>query len=179
MGDRILGLLATPDFSRGASVMAIITLGYLFHMLSSYFDVALGLVHRQYFSTLSIITGALCTLALNFILIPRLSILGAAIASAIGFSVQFTMSYCIAMVYTELRVDIRFPGKIVAYSVLMGLLVWVAARYIAVPRVAGLMLPVIVGFLAYVSLLYVSGVLTPSMMRTAWGGIRGRLFKGA
>src|SRR6202034_2195798 len=93
----LMALIAGPGFASGAAIMPIVALGYFFLLLSSFSDLALGLVYRQYLTTLSMTAAALFNLALNFLLIPTLGILGAALATAAACLLHFLVSWQFAV----------------------------------------------------------------------------------
>ena len=123
LGDPVLRLLSTEEFVRGAPLIPLITLGYALHMLSSYFDVMLGLAGRQIWSTVAIGFAAATNISLNFILVPTLGITGAAYATAIGFGVQFGVATLQGVKHVKLQFHWIFLLKAVIASMLMGIFV--------------------------------------------------------
>jgi O-antigen/teichoic acid export membrane protein len=119
LGRPALLLLTTPAFVEGATIIPIITVGYVFHVLASFYDVLLGLVHRQYISTVSFVIAFVVNFVLNLVLIPRYFILGAAWATSIAFAIQFLFSLSF---WAWQRHEIKgpqFPGKMFISAVLM------------------------------------------------------------
>lgn len=92
IGEPLLKILTTEEFSVGYLVMPIILLGYLFLMLSAYFESILALKHKPYLSSIFTVSACVMNIFLNFILIPRFSYLGAAVATTLSFSVQLFLS---------------------------------------------------------------------------------------
>ncbi|MFA6321523.1 MAG: oligosaccharide flippase family protein [Candidatus Omnitrophota bacterium] len=125
LGRQILALVATTEFMSGAPVIAIVACGYLFLMLSSYYEVSLGLAHKQYLSTVSAVAACVINFFLNIILVPKYAILGAAFATFLSFLSQLLMSYMFekrrAMI---LKTDVRFVMRISAVSVVTGLVAY-------------------------------------------------------
>lgn len=124
LGVPILRLLSTEEFVRGATLVPVITLAYTFHMLSSYYDVSLGLVGQQLWSTINISIAAGVNLLLNYALIPTWGIAGAASATALGFGLQFCLSAWRGSRQVQLKFDWRCFAKVCLASLGMGLMLW-------------------------------------------------------
>lgn len=141
----VLSILTTPEFLRGAQLAPLVTLGYVFHMMGSYFAVSLGLMHKQIWSTISIFIAAAANIALNFLLIPVLGILGAAIATCISFGVQMVINIVMGSRYIQLDFDWRFFGKVAFSSFVMGAII----SMIEPAGIVYLLLVVLLGVLTY------------------------------
>ena len=70
----------------------MITAGYTLHMISSYFDIGLGLHGKQRWSSVAMVFAVTVNVVLNWILIPRYGLTGAAAATMIAFGVQAVTS---------------------------------------------------------------------------------------
>lgn len=158
----LLRLLTSAEFVRGASLVPIITAAYVLHMMSSYFDVSLGLVGKQVWSTISISIGMVVNIGLNLVFIPRWGILGAAITTLIGFSVQFALSASIGSKSIPLPFDLRFFLKALAACGVMAAVVDAipVATHIGLVPVA-----VVVGACVYVGVLMALRALSPADLR--------------
>jgi O-antigen/teichoic acid export membrane protein len=97
IGDQLLKILSTNEFASGYLVIPIILLGYLFLMLSAYFETILSLKNKPHFSTIFTVLACIVNLALNFILIPKFSYMGAAIATTLSFGTQLLMTSIYAL----------------------------------------------------------------------------------
>ena len=91
-GKPILQLLAPPSFGSAAPVISVVMAGYLLLMLSAYYETAMGLVYKQWLSTVATVIALASNVALNFALIPRFGIIGAAVATGVAFAVQLIFS---------------------------------------------------------------------------------------
>ncbi|HRA74085.1 MAG TPA: oligosaccharide flippase family protein, partial [Flavobacterium sp.] len=92
VGDLVLKLLSTQAFARGYLVVPIILAGYLFSMLSAYFEVMLTLKNKPYLSVIFTVIACLMNIFFNFLLIPKFSYLGAAVATMLSFAIQLNLS---------------------------------------------------------------------------------------
>jgi O-antigen/teichoic acid export membrane protein len=161
----VLALLATEEFVKGAPLVPLITVAYALHMLSSLFDVNLGLVGKQAWSTVNITIAMAMNIALNFFFVPAWGIAGAAITTLIGFSIQFTLSAAMGNRFIKLPVDLSFLMKSFASAALMGLVM----SALPVSRLRWLLLPaVVLGVVVYTGLmLWLRGV-SADELRSLW-----------
>lgn len=155
LGRPIISVLATEEFISGAPLIAMITAGYFFLMIAGFFDIALGLVHRQYLSTISMIIACGLNFTLNSLLIPRFSILGAAVSTCLAFLCQFLVSFVLASRYKLLRVDFSFVAKILLISSIMGAAVYGASLTVIQASLASLLLLTLLGVIIYSILLLI------------------------
>lgn len=119
VGDQLLVILSTKEFASGYLVIPIILLGYLFLMLSAYFESILALKNKPYLSTFFTVFACIINVGLNFAFIPRFSYLGAAIATTLSFGVQFTLSSIIALRENLVTLKIKPILKITVASTAM------------------------------------------------------------
>jgi len=177
LGERLLMILAPPEFLPGAPLMAIITVGYLFHMLGSYFDITLGLAHRQHLSTFSILIAFGVNFILNMLLIPHYSILGAAIATSMAFFVQFLASLWWAKKYLNLKANLWYPAKIMFASLAMGAVVYGLSYATESRGVAALLSLTLFGVLVYGAALVIFRVVAPTTIGPILTVIKARLLQ--
>lgn len=124
LGKNLIAVVATHEFMRGVPLIALISYGYIFSIMASFFEVELGLAHRQYWFTISITTGCAVNLVLNILLIPRYSIMGAAIATFAGFLTQLVVSFIASRKYKILSSSPAFIIKIISSASIMGIIVY-------------------------------------------------------
>jgi O-antigen/teichoic acid export membrane protein len=153
-GRQILAIAATHDFLRGAPIISIIACGYFFLMCSSYYDISLGLVHKQYLSTVSAVLACAINFFLNLLLVPRYSIFGAAAATLISFLCQFAFSYLFERRLAKiLDTDFAFIIRAFAVSVLSGLIIYSIVYYVKPINIIHNMLFGTLGFIIYAILI--------------------------
>jgi O-antigen/teichoic acid export membrane protein len=89
----LLALVVGPDYAAGGGVIAWTAVGVLLQGVYLLTSIGLNITkHTQYYPV-STIAGAACNVALNFVLIPRFGIIGAAWANAAGYAVQAAVAY--------------------------------------------------------------------------------------
>jgi len=167
LGRPILATLATPQFTAGAPLMAVVTLGYLFLMLAAFFETALGWVHRQHLCTVSVLSAFAVNMILNFALIPRFTIYGAAVATSMAFLFQLALSYMLARPYRLIAVDMKFPVMVTLASAMMGGAVYALTFLFPERGVVPLLILPMAGVLIYCGLLLMMKTVTPDYLKSA------------
>ena len=165
LGAALLSVMATNDFVSGAAVIPIVMAGYTFSMLSSYYEVMLGLVRRQYLSTVGALIAFAVNLGLNFLLIPPYGITGAAIATASAFLSQLVFSFTLATRAKLLHTPFSLPAKAAAVSLAMGA-VLVALKTVVDETSPFVFLGLVgIGVVVYASLAYAFGLVPRDLVR--------------
>jgi O-antigen/teichoic acid export membrane protein len=89
----VISVVAAPAFRDAYKVVPVVCLGYLFQALQRYFLTGMYLEKKT--GTVGVIglSSAILTLALNYVLIPRYGMMGAAWATAISFCGLASLMY--------------------------------------------------------------------------------------
>ncbi len=118
----IVRIFSTEQFVRGAPLISLVSIAYLLLMLSAYFDISLGLVGKQVWSTINISIAAIINIGLNFYFVPRWGINGAAWSTLIGFITLFILSIITGARQVRLEFDWKFFLKVCLASLGMVLI---------------------------------------------------------
>jgi O-antigen/teichoic acid export membrane protein len=124
-----LGILLSPSFVHicldfryrtAASIVPLVVMGYLFHALFSLFD--LSILHAKRTSSIFLISLMAFTvnLALNFAMIPRWGMYGAAWATTIAYGVEAIGAFFLAQRFFPL--SYRVPGALAGIAIACGAL---------------------------------------------------------
>jgi len=119
----LVSALSPPDFSPASSLIVWVSSGYFFNIMSSYYSVQLGLIHKQYWPTIAITIAALCNYVLNTIMIPVYGLIGAAVATTLSFMIQFLIVFVRAKQNTKTTENWVYLIKVIICSLLMGYVV--------------------------------------------------------
>ena len=119
LGTSVIRILAPASFVTAALVIPVVMAGYLFSIISHYYEVALGLIHRQIVSTVAIIIALVINIALNIWLIPTIGMLGAAIATAVAFLAQLIVTFAVATAAGLLRTDWWYAVRVCTAAAIM------------------------------------------------------------
>lgn len=168
LGGPLLMRLATSAYIEGAPIIAIVTFAYLCHMLSAFFDTTLSLKHRQAWSTVSIAVAVAVNLILNFVLIPRYGIVGAAFATAIAFAIQLIMSLLAARQFFPVPLDWGRMLRILLAGLLMAGTVALISNIVHGSTLSGLALEIAAGVFIYLALIHLLRLQPIGGWRTLW-----------
>lgn len=149
--------LSSPEFIPGASLMPLIGLGYLFHMLGSYWTINLGLGMRQKISTFSFFVAAIFNLVLNWLLIPPLGITGAAFSTLISFFLQFSIDFWFGRKVLFLPLPGGFIAKALISSIVMGTVGFLGANWAMEGKMKLVLLIVLCSMIYFALLFFVKG----------------------
>jgi O-antigen/teichoic acid export membrane protein len=153
IGKPLVFHLSSPEFMSGAPLMPLIGLGYLFHMLGSYWTINLGLGMKQKISTFSFFVAAVFNLIFNWLLIPPLGITGAAFATLISFFVQFSIDFWFGRKILVLPLPLGFIAKAFISSVGMGIVGFIGVNWAMEGRIK-LMFLIVMCSIVYFILLF-------------------------
>lgn len=92
----IVHMITTPAFYAAYGVVPLITLGFVFWGLGLVFDTGILIQKKTYLKTIISAIAMTVSLGLNYLLIPRIGIWGAAIASFCSFTIMSLMSFAIS-----------------------------------------------------------------------------------
>jgi O-antigen/teichoic acid export membrane protein len=137
----------------GASLMPLIALGYLFHMLGSYWTINLGLGMKQKISTFSFFVAAIFNLILNWLLIPSLGITGAAFSTLISFFLHFCIDFWFGRKILFLPLPMGFIAKALISSIIMGIVGFLGVNW-AMQGKLKLVVLIVVCTIIYFALLF-------------------------
>ena len=142
----LLQILTTPEFFSGSSVVWLIALGTLLHAFHQICSFIFHLVGKTQVILRLLIIAAVLNVILNVILIPRLGILGAGIASVSSYAVLGVITPLITQRYFKFDFDILFILKSLTGSAIMATCIWLLKPESLLMVVVSVVLGVIVYF---------------------------------
>jgi O-antigen/teichoic acid export membrane protein len=141
----LLHILTTPQFMSGSSVVPFVAFGAV---IFSFFQICVYVIHLVRKTEINVrllgIAAAL-NIALNFLLIPKMGITGAAVATLIAYGVLGILTLIVTRRYLKFALSLPFIGKSVAASVIMALCVWLMHP----ETIAWVIISIILGALIY------------------------------
>lgn len=84
-GHELLLLLTTPEFAAGYVVVPLLVLGAVMASVANYFAFGIQIAEKSRYRTLLNVGALIVGVSLNVLLVPRLGVLGAALANAVCF----------------------------------------------------------------------------------------------
>lgn len=91
----VLYLLTTPSYYGAARVVPFIAVAYLFYQMNYLIALGLDLTGKTSYYILIVGTGAGANLILNFLLIPRFGMMGAAVSTSLSYMLLPIIAYAI------------------------------------------------------------------------------------
>ncbi|GAB6265207.1 MAG: hypothetical protein STSR0001_06520 [Methanothrix sp.] len=117
----ILLILTTNEISEGYLLVPIIAIGSLLFSIGIFFSDILILFKKTKITSYIFGTAAIINLILNFILIPMIGILGAAIATVLTFFILSSFFVLISYKYLAIKIEKSFVLKAAISSFIMSL----------------------------------------------------------
>jgi O-antigen/teichoic acid export membrane protein len=151
-GGDILRLLAAPAFHEGAKYIIWLAGGVFFYGLASLANTALLLESRMRFAAYSWIAGALVCVLLNFVWVPHLGALGAAMAQCVSYGLIALSILIVSHRVLPMPIPIFRLGLALLITICTG--VFMAPAWAANPA-ASLVFKLPVGLLAVMAILRV------------------------
>ncbi|HEY8517989.1 MAG TPA: oligosaccharide flippase family protein [Candidatus Binatia bacterium] len=159
----LLRIMATPAFYPAAAVIPIISFALVFDGMGFMFNIGALFSKKTILRTISVTTAAVVNVTLNFILIPRYGMMGAAWATFIGFLVQMSTTLLLSLrVY---HVPYRYGRMLIMLSAALG--IYAASTFVETSSVAASIALKIPLILLYPAALLASGLFDPKDVASA------------
>ncbi|WP_026474308.1 lipopolysaccharide biosynthesis protein [Alkaliflexus imshenetskii] len=116
----VINILLTAEYIKGNLIIPFVLVSQLFYGI--YFNLSLWykLTDKTYFGAIFGIIGMLITITLNFVLIPKIGILGGALAMLAGYGIMVLVSYFIGQKFYPVPYNL----KRIALYILFGTIVF-------------------------------------------------------
>jgi O-antigen/teichoic acid export membrane protein len=105
IGGDLLALVVGPAYAAGAGVIAWTAVGVCLQGVYLLTSIGLNITKHTRYYPVSTFAGATCNVGLNFLLIPRFGILGAAWANALSYGVQAGVAYVLSQRFYPIRYE--------------------------------------------------------------------------
>jgi O-antigen/teichoic acid export membrane protein len=122
LAKEIIMLLAAPQFWSAWMVVPIIAFSYLQHGLGQFFKWGALLRNKPYHVSAMVLLSAILNVALNFVLIPRWGILGAALATLAAYVFWSILKLYYSAKFYNLHFDLGQLGHITIVGVILYLI---------------------------------------------------------
>lgn len=121
----ILMVLTRPAYYGGSKVVGLLAFSAVGYGLIPVINIGLGLTKKTQFNGLAFGVAAIANVVLNYVLVPRFSIMGASLATVISFFIANLISYIAGQKYYYIPFELTKIFKILAFSagaIVIGLL---------------------------------------------------------
>jgi len=112
LAPEMVTLMAAPAFHRAVEVVPLIAVSELCQGLYYVGTIGIMLMRRPLVRSVGLIVAALVNIGLNFVLIPRYGMLGAAWATLIAFLVEMTLLVSVALSYYPIPYQWRRMARV-------------------------------------------------------------------
>ncbi len=142
----LLHILTTPEFVVGSTVIPFVAFGAVMFGLYQITVFVIQLVNKNELLIGLLGASAALNIILNIILIPRLGIIGAAIATLIAYGVLGMLTLMLTRRYLKFDLSIPFMLKSVSSSVIMTLCIWLISPQSLVSVITSILASVLIYF---------------------------------
>jgi O-antigen/teichoic acid export membrane protein len=170
LSEDLLRVLFGREFTVAAAALIILVAGKIPQSLHILLSQALNAIDRPDLAAIAATTSAVLNLVLNVVLIWQYSLVGAAIATTVSFTVNTLLHAYFLDQFLEIKIPLRQAGWSVIASVVMGLCVFVARSMVEPTGMVQLL-----GIILFGIMIYSPVLLIYEPVRTQTTRIGGRL----
>jgi O-antigen/teichoic acid export membrane protein len=163
LAPELLRIMATPAFYPAATLIPIISFALVFDGMGFMFNIGALFSKKTILRTISVTTAAVVNVGLNFVLIPRFGMMGAAWATFIGFFVQ--MSTTLVLSLRVYHVPYRYGRLLAMLAAALG--IYAASTFVQTDSVAASIALKIPLLLLYPAALLAAGLFDPRDLASA------------
>jgi O-antigen/teichoic acid export membrane protein len=145
----LLQILTTPEFVPGSSIVPFVAFGavlFCYYQIGVY---VLQLAGKTGLVTILLGIAAGLNILLNIILIPRMDILGAAVATLVAYSVLGMVTLMVSRRYFKFNLGVPSIVKSICASAIMGVCIWL----IKPGSIATVVISIFIGVVFYFAVL--------------------------
>ncbi len=120
----ILSILTTPEFIIGTTLIPFVAFGAVLFGFYRFCLHVIYITNKTHLMVRLLGTSAALNIILNIILIPRMGILGAAVATFIAYGVLGILTLLVSRRYLRFNLSATFTLKAILASAIMTLFIW-------------------------------------------------------
>ena len=162
IGNDLLALAVGPAYAAGGPVITWTAIGVLFQGVYLLTSIGLNITRHTQYYPVSTIAGAALNVGLNFTLIPRFGIVGAAWANAAAYGLQALVAFVLSQRFYPIHYE---WGRIARVSASAAIAYWLAAVLPPMRPLIGLLARGTTVVVVMALLLGVSGFFRPDELR--------------
>ena len=147
----ILNIIATSEFVINKGIVLMILLGFFFLGLSKIYQLTIYLKEKTKYFIPIYVVAAIINLSLNFLLIPKMGIAGAAVSTLLSYFLIFIIIYFISQKMIPLKFNMFFFWKVLCASMVM----FVSLSFFRPSDLAHLVLVSLLGICVYVFFIFI------------------------
>lgn len=155
----VITIMTTPAFYGAYKMIPFITLGYAFMGISNFLQACLMIKKRTCYIGIAVFISALCNIFLNFFLVPKFSIMGAAYATTVSFFIMFVFFYF----FSQRTLSIKYEWIRLIKIILISMLIFYLSHLLKLPLIYSILFKFAV-LLVFPILLFVVNFFTTEEM---------------
>lgn len=153
LSSEILSIVFTPEYTIASLALIILATERLFHSAHTIFGRTLNAINHPGLSARAMLISICINIVLNFILVPILGLEGAALATAISFTINLILHVLYLSEFLSLKIPYVDLGWIIFSSIGMSFVVLIIRDAIAINSFSILLVVVVLGIVVYSTLL--------------------------
>jgi O-antigen/teichoic acid export membrane protein len=178
LGDPIIVEISTINFFGGGKIISIVALAAFLFKIAGNYGFIIGLVNKPHLQSISTVIAVGVNVSLNFLLIPRIGIMGAALATLSAFFVNYATSFYFAYREKLVQIDTQLLLRVTLSAILMG--ITLSLMLGAVPMLSGgglfrLGLAISLAAIFYALFLFALGVINKDRFSLVRGILSGKI----
>jgi O-antigen/teichoic acid export membrane protein len=119
MAEEIVKIMSTPPFYGASAIVPYVVVAYILYGLSFNFNIGIDLEKKTYLLPLITGAGLVVGLILNYLLIPKYGMSGAARAFTASYAILPILMYYVSRTYYKIRYEFRRLVQIAAVSIFL------------------------------------------------------------
>ncbi len=147
----LLQILTTPEFVPAYTIVPFVAFGTVLFAFRQICNHAIYLVNKTYWSLGLLTISAVLNVGLNLVLIPRIGIIGASVATLITYGVLGILTVVVTRRYLKFNLNIPFILRSIFSSTIMVVCIWL----INPVSIISVLISILLGILVYFSVLLI------------------------
>ncbi len=149
LGDKLLYFFYGAEFSKGYFTLVILLVVQIVSIFQNSFLIYLGALDRQKYAFKVTTVAATANIVLNFILIPMIGIMGAAVTTLVTLTLNAILARRFLLHIIKIRVEHNSIMNIVKASIVMSLFIMSYRFFVPLPSIWLALVPVFLGGTVY------------------------------
>lgn len=152
LSQSLLKILATPDFLTSEILVFLIVFGYFFIGIYQIMVYIINLTKKTYISLIYFTVIALLNVLLNYLLIPKMGIKGAALATLISYFLLMVITLIVTIRWFRVGFDFVFSLKSILASLIMSAVIF----FLKPNNIFYIILVIFLGLIIYTGIMFLT-----------------------
>jgi O-antigen/teichoic acid export membrane protein len=149
----ILRIITSSDYLAGWQLVLLVSIGTIFSGLFQINSYIIYLVEKTPWITLIALIAAIISVTLNYVLIPRIGIIGCAISTVVSYFTLSTIIFILTRQIVKYNINFIYWGKVVIATLIMALLLF----FVKVHSILGIISAIVGGAIIFGLVIFLLG----------------------